>query len=69
MFDCNHNYCANTLPADPYYLNQPNYSWSSDSSSDFSHLWPGVFHIFLSTHKIHNREGGRKEEQTNTDYG
>ena len=45
---------------DPHYLNHPNYSWSFESSSGFSQLWPGVFHITLPTHKIHNREGGRK---------
>ena len=32
------------------------------SSIGFSHLWPGVFHIPLPTHKIHNREGGEKKE-------
>ena len=26
----------------------------------FSHLWPGVFHIPLPTHKIRNSEGGIK---------
>ena len=47
----------------PTNLNQPNYLWSLESSSDLSHLWPGIFHISLPTHKIHNRESGRKEEQ------
>ena len=54
----------NTPLADPHYLNQPNYSWPLESSSGFSHLWPVVFHIHLTTHKIHNRVGRRKEEQT-----
>ena len=39
------------------------------SSDDFFHLWTGVFHISLRTHKnnVHNREGGRKEnKQTQT---
>ena len=45
-----------------HYLNQPNYSWPLESSSGFSHLWPGVFHIPLPTHKIHNREVGRKRK-------
>ena len=53
-------YCVNTPPSDPHYLNQPNYSWPSESSSGFSHLWPEVFQIPLPTHKIHNREGERK---------
>ena len=44
----------------PHYLNQPNYLSPLESSSGFSHLRPGVFHISLPTHKIHNREGGRK---------
>ena len=36
---------------------------TSRSSSGFSHLWPGVFHISLQTHNIHNREDGRKEKK------
>ena len=56
--------CDNRLLADPDYLNQPNYSWPLESCSGFSHLWPGVFHIPLPTHKIRNREGGRKKEQS-----
>ena len=51
-------------PADPYYLNQPNYSWPSELSCGFSNLWPWIFRIPLPTHKIHNREGWKKE-QTN----
>ena len=61
--------CDNTPPADPHYLNQPNYSWPSESSSGFSHLWPWVFHIPLPTHKIHNREGGRKRRTDNPGLG
>ena len=38
--------CDNTPPADPHYLNQPNY-WSLKSSSDFSYHQPGVLHISL----------------------
>ena len=34
-----------TNVADPHFLNQPNYSWPLESSSGFSHLRPGVFHI------------------------
>ena len=34
--------------------------------SGFSHLRPGVIHISLKTHKTHNRESGRKEEQAIT---
>ena len=56
-------------PADLHYLNQQNYSWPLVSSSCFSHLWPGVFHIPLPTHKIHNRKSRRKEEQTITGFG
>ena len=56
------NHCDNTPPVDPYYLNQPNYFWPSESSNGFSHLRPGVFHISLPTYKIHNRGGGRKEK-------
>ena len=53
-----------TIPADPHYLNQPNYSLPSELSSGFSYLWPGVFHISLPTLKMHNwGGGGRKEEQ------
>ena len=33
------------------------------SSSGFSHLRPGIFHISLRTHNIHNREGGGKENK------
>ena len=54
-------------PAKRDYLNQPNYSWPSESSSGFSYLWPEAFHISLPTQKD-NREGGRKE-QTNTGLG
>ena len=56
--------CDNTPPADPHYLNQPNYSWPLESSSGFSNLRPGFFHISLLTCKICNRGGRRKEEQT-----
>ena len=56
--------CDSTPPTDPHYLNQPNYTWPLELSSGFSHLRPEVFHISLPTHKIHNRGGGRKEEQT-----
>ena len=37
------------------------------SSSGFSHLRPGVFHIFFghTKHNKYNREGGRKEKKTN----
>ena len=58
------DYCDITPPDDPHFLNQSKYSWPSKSSRCFSHLWPGVFHILLSTHKIHNREG-RKNRRTN----
>ena len=60
--------CDNTPPADPHYLNPLNYSWPLESSSGFSHLWPGVFHIPLQTQKD-SREGGRKEEQTIMNLG
>ena len=59
-------YCDNTPPADP---NQPNNSWTLESSSGFSHLWPGLFHIPLPIHKIHNREGGRKRRTNNHRLG
>ena len=39
--------CDNTPPADPRYLNHPNFSKPLESSSGFSHLWPGVFHISI----------------------
>ena len=53
-----------TPPTDPHNVNQPNYSWPSDSSSGFSHLWPGVFHISFTDTQSTTREGRRKE-QTN----
>ena len=52
----------------PHYLNLVNQLMASRSSSGFSHLRPGVFHIDLQTHKTQPR-GGRKEEQTSTDLG
>ena len=54
--------CDNTPLADPHYLNQPNYSWPLELSNGFSHLWPGVFHISLPTHKIQLR--GWKKRRT-----
>ena len=39
----------------PHYLKQPNYSWPLESSSGFSHLWSGVFHIPLLIHKTQPR--------------
>ena len=45
-------------------LSQPsNYSWPSESSSGFSHLWPGVFHIFLPTHKTQLRGWKKKKNK------
>ena len=61
----NLNKCDTTPPADLHYLNQPNYSWPLESSSGSSHLRPGVFHISLPTHKIHNRGGERKRRINN----
>ena len=58
--------------AAPHYLNLLNQLMAIRSSSGFSHLRPGAFQIALQTHKTqhtHNREGGRKEEQTSTDFG
>ena len=41
------------------------------SSSGFSHLWLGVFHISLQTHKTQYTQprGWKKREQTNMDLG
>ena len=65
------SYCDNTLHADPHYLNHPNYSWPLDSLVFFLISDQGYF-TFLYRHatcNIHNREGGRKEEQAITGLG
>ena len=67
-YTCNSAMCDNTPPADPHYLNQPNYSWPFESSSCFSHLRPGVCHPSLP-HKLHNRGGGRKRRINNYGLG
>ena len=54
----------------PHYLNQPNYSWPSESSNCFSQLQPGVFHISLRTHKTqHIQPRGRKKRTNNHGLG
>ena len=57
--------------AGPHYLNLLNQLMAIRSSSGFSHLWPGVFHISLQTHETQHTQsrGGRKEQQTSTDFG
>ena len=54
--------CDNTPPADPHYLNHPNYS----SLMVFLISSQGYFTFLYghTTHNLNNREGGRKEEQT-----
>ena len=58
--------CDDTPPTDPHYLMFLKPLMAIDLSRSFSNLWPGVFHIPLPTHKIHNQERGRKEEQAIT---
>ena len=56
------------IPAGPpHYLNILKPLMASDSSSGFSHLWPGVFHISLQIRKAQSR-GWKKRtnEQTQT---
>ena len=49
----------------PHYLNFRKSLMASDSSSGFSHLWPGVFHISLRILKAQPREWKKRiNEQT-----
>ena len=56
-------YCDNTPPANPHYLNHPNYAWPSDCLV-VSLIFGQAYFTFLyghTKHNIHNREDGRKE--------
>ena len=57
--------CDNIPQADPHYFNHPNYSWPLDRLLVFLISGQGYFTFLYGhpTHNIHNREGGRKEEQ------
>ena len=57
--------CENTPPADPHYLNFPNYSWPSGRLVVSLISGQGYFTFLYghTKHNIHNREGGRKENK------
>ena len=63
--------CDNTPPADSHFLSFLNHSWLSDRLVVSLISGQGYFTFLYghTKHNIHNREGERKKEQTNTDLG
>ena len=64
IYNSNIFICDNTLLADL----QSNYSWPLESSSGFSHLRPGVFHIFYQ-HTKYTTEGVEEKKNKQTGLG